>query len=67
MESEIIADILYVHKARNKMTPKQAAALIKKHNCKGICFGLSRRVYDLDTLKDIKDWKELKLKVYRYK
>ena len=54
-----VGDILYIKAPRSKFIPAYVYYLLEHFKCNGVCFGLSKKIYKKENLKDKNDWKDV--------
>ena len=54
-----VGDILYIKAPRSKFIPAYIYYLLEHFKCNGVCFGLSKKIYQKENLKGKNDWKDV--------
>ena len=54
-----VGDTLYIEEPRSKFIPAYVYYLLEHFKCNGVCFGLSKKIYKKENLKDKNDWKDV--------
>ena len=54
-----VGDTLYIKAPRSKFIPAYVYYLLEHFKCNGVCFGLSKKIYKKENLKDKNDWKDV--------
>ena len=54
-----VGDTLYIKEPRSKFIRAYVYYLLEHFKCNGVCFGLSKKIYKKENLKDKNDWKDV--------